>query len=112
MTGVVRAAHISYNKATSGSPIGNPDVLPFETLGGLQCVYMQLHGAFQIRSLVLVHDVVLCELVQHRSHFRKQCFGSALLGGCTQGFHRIARRLVEQTVVRTLGQGLTNSFFR
>ena len=86
--------------------------LPFVLLVGLQCVYMQLHGAFQIRRLVFVHDVVLCELIQHRGHFRKQSFGSTLLGGCTQGFHRIARRLVEQTVVRTFGQGLANSFLR
>ena len=63
---------------------------------------------FQITGLVLVDDVVLGQLVQHRRYLGQQRFGSALLAGIAQRLHRIARRLVIETVVRTFGNGLAN----
>ena len=78
----------------------------------LQGVDVELDGALEVRSLVLVHDVVLRELVEHRRNLRKQCLGGALLGGSPHLIHDIAGRLVEQTVVRTLLQRLTNPFLR
>ena len=61
---------------------------------------MQLERAFQVTGLVLVDDVVLGQLVQHRRYLGQQRFGSALLAGVAQRLHRIARRLVIETVVR------------
>ena len=78
----------------------------------LQGVHMQLQSALEVGGLVLVHDVVLGELVEHRGDLRKQGLGSALLGRRTQGLHGVAGRLVEQTVVGPLGCGLTNPFLR
>ena len=78
----------------------------------LECVHVKLDRALQVRSLVLVHDVVLGQLVEHGGYLRKQSLGGALLGGCAQGLHSVARRLVEQPVVRTLRGGLATTLFR
>ena len=75
---------------------------------GLERVDVQLERAFQVTGLVLVDDVVLGQLVQHRRYLGQQRFGSALLAGIAQRLHRIARRLVIETVVRTFGNGLAN----
>lgn len=79
---------------------------------GLERVHVQLDGAFEVGGLVLVHDVVLCKLVQHGGYLGKQGLGGALLRGAAERFHGIACRLVVKTVVGALGQRLTNSLFR
>ena len=71
---------------------------------------MQLHGALEVTGLVLMHDIVLSQLIQHRRNLREQSLGSALLGRIAQSLHGVAGRLVIQAVVRTLGDGLTNAF--
>ena len=38
----------------------------------LECVHVKLDRALQVRSLVLVHDVVLCQFVEHSGYLRKQ----------------------------------------
>lgn len=72
---------------------------------------MQLEGALQVCGLVLVHDIVLGELVQHGGYLGEQGFGGTLLRGVAQCFHGITCCLVVQTVVGTLGRGLANAFF-
>ena len=69
---------------------------------------MQLERAFQVTGLVLVDDVVLGQLVQHRRYLGQPRFGSALLAGVAQRIPRNARRRVIETVVRTFGIGLEN----
>lgn len=73
---------------------------------------MELKRALEVAGLVLVHDVVLGELVEHRGYLRQKGLGGALLGGVAQGLHGIAGRLVVETVVRTLRQGLTDTLLR
>jgi len=78
----------------------------------LECVHVKLDRTLQVRSLVLVHDVVLCQFVEHSGYLRKQGLGGALFGGRAQGLHGVAGRLVEQAVVSALRQGLANSLLR
>ena len=78
----------------------------------LECVHVKLDGALQVGGLVLVHDVVLGQLVEHRRNLRQESFGCALLGRRTQSLHGVAGRLVEQAVVCALGRRLTDSFLR
>lgn len=78
----------------------------------LERVDVELDGALEVCGLVLVHDVVLGQLVEHGRYFGQQSFCSALLGGRTQRFHSVTRRLVEQTVVSPLRDGLTNPLLR
>ena len=93
-------------KAATGAASG------FASGRGLECVHVQLEGALQVCGLVLVHDIVLGELVQHGGYLGKQGFGGTLLRGVAQCFYGITCCLVVQTVVGTLGRGLANAFFR
>ena len=93
-------------KAATGAASG------FASGRGLECVHVQLEGALQVCGLVLVHDIVLGELVQHGGYLGTQGFGGTLLRGVAQCFYGITCCLVLQTVVGTLGRGLANAFFR
>ena len=93
-------------KAATGAASG------FASGRGFECVHVQLEGALQVCGLVLVHDIVLGELVQHGGYLGEQGFGGTLLRGVAQCFHGITCCLVVQTVVGTLGRGLANAFFR
>ncbi len=80
--------------------------------GPSEGVHVKLDGALEVGGLVLVHDVVLGQLVEHSRYLRKQGLGGALLGRRAQSLHGVAGRLVIQAVVRTLGHRLTDSFLR
>ena len=58
---------------------------------------MKLDGALQVGSLVLVHDVVLGQLVEHRRNLRQESFGCALLGRRTQSLE--CRLLDRSTII-------------
>ena len=47
---------------------------------------MELKRALEVAGLVLVHDVVLGELVEHRGYLRQKGLGGALLGGVRRAF--------------------------
>ena len=67
-------------KAATGAASG------FASGRGLECVHVQLEGALQVCGLVLVHDIVLGELVQHGGYLGKQGFGGTLLRGLRSAF--------------------------
>ena len=73
---------------------------------------MQCKRALEVCGLVLVDNAVLRELVEHRAYLGQQSLGGALLGGVAQSLHGVARSLVIETVVCTLGNGLANSLLR
>ena len=70
---------------------------------------MHLQRTFQVAGFVLVHDIVLGQLVQHRSNLREKCLGRTLVRRVAECFHGVSCRLVEKTVVCALGYSLTNS---
>ena len=59
----------------------------------LECSHLLHQLALQVRSLVSVDDISLCEFIDHAHHFGQQClrfllvcFQSQLLNRITRGF--------------------------
>ena len=53
---------------------------------GLQRVHVELQGTFEVGGLVLVDDVGLGQLVQHRGYLRGECLGGGFVGGVARAF--------------------------
>ena len=70
---------------------------------------MQLNCALEVACLVLVDNVVLCQLIEHCSYLWKQSLSSSLLCSVTQSLYSVAGSLVIKAVVSTLCSGLANS---
>ena len=50
---------------------------------------MHLQRTFQVAGFVLVHDIVLGQLVQHRSNLREKCLGRTLVRRVAECFHGV-----------------------
>ena len=70
---------------------------------------MVAQTGLQVGSLILVNNVVLCQLVQHLLYFGIQSIGLLLVGHGTQFTNSVAHGLCIVVVVLSLFLVLTNS---
>ena len=77
-----------------------------------ELAHMEHDARLDVRSLVLVDDVRLCELVEHLLHFGEKFYGSCLVGRGAELAHGVTHRLSIVAIVQATSGGLTNSFHR
>ena len=74
--------------------------------------HMAHDARLDVRSLVLVDDVRLSELVEHLLHFGEKLYGSCLVGRGAELAHGVTHRLSIVAIVQATSGGLTNSLHR
>ena len=78
----------------------------------LERVDVQCDRRLDVRCLVLVDDVALCELVEHLLHFRQHLCCFCLVCCSAEFAHCVTHCLCVVLVVKSLHFGLTDSFLR
>ena len=73
---------------------------------------MEHDARLDVRSLVLVDDVRLSELVEHLLHFGKKFYSSSLVSRGAELTHCVTHRLGIVAIVQATSGGLTNSLHR
>ena len=77
-----------------------------------ELAHMEHDARLDVRSLVLVNDVRLSELVEHLLHFGEKFYGSSLVGRGAELAHGVTHRLGIVAIVQATSGGLTNSLYR
>ena len=97
---------------TESAPEGaTPFVSRLSAVSG-ELAHMEHDARLDVRSLVLVNDVRLSELVEHLLHFGKKFYSSSLVSRGAELTHCVTHRLGIVAIVQATSGGLTNSFHR
>jgi len=77
-----------------------------------ELAHMEHDARLDVRSLVLVNDVRLSELIEHLLYFRKKFNCYSFVGSSAELANCVTHSLSVVTIVQATSGGLTNSFHR